>query len=129
MGWIASDRNGFDPHLLALRGGEHPLVLEVAGTIAGYATFGAARWKGPYEGEIFEIYLEPAHQGLGFGEHLFESARQKLDHRRLKGLLVWALADNVGACEFYVRRGGRQIVRTCERFGAVKLEKLGFGWQ
>src|SRR5690606_30230788 len=36
------------------------LVLEVAGTIAGYATLGPSRMRGlPFKGEIYEIYLAP----------------------------------------------------------------------
>lgn len=32
----------------------------------------------PYSGEIFEIYLLPEYQGLGFGRRLFNAARQEL---------------------------------------------------
>ena len=32
----------------------------------------------PYAGEIYEIYLKPSHQGLGFGGHLFAAVRREL---------------------------------------------------
>ena len=51
----------------ALKSSDSALVLEVAGTVAGYATLGASRQRGPYQGEIFELYLDPVHQGLGLG--------------------------------------------------------------
>lgn len=112
----------------SIRTEAHLLVVEAAGQIAGYATFGAARQIGAYKGEIYEIYLAPVFQGLGLGEHLFEACRSELDRRDLDGLVVWALEDNISAADFYYRRGGRPIARTTERFGDAKLGKIAFGW-
>lgn len=113
----------------AIRAGDDVLTLTFAGKIAGYATFGRTRAKAVYQGEIYELYLTPSHQGLGFGEHLFEACRHSLDERRLRGLLVWALKDNEAACDFYRRRGGRKVAKTMERMGGVQLEKIAFGWE
>ncbi len=112
----------------AARGADGLLVLEVAGTIAGYVTFGRARGRGKYQGEIYEIYLTPSYQGLGFGEHLFEGARHALDERRLSGLIIWALTENTAAAEFYYRRGGRPAGKTVDKIGGVKLEKTAYAW-
>lgn len=71
----------------AVRTGDSILVLEVNGEIAGYATWGSARSRGPYQGEIYELYLAPIYQGLGFGELLFEACRSAMDERRIKGLI------------------------------------------
>lgn len=103
-------------------------VLEVAGVVAGYVTFGNARVRGPYKGEIYELYLAPSHQGLGLGEHLFETARAELDLNSLKGLVVWALVENQQACHFYWRRGGRPALSVWENFGLKRLEKAAFVW-
>lgn len=112
----------------AVAGGDGLLVLEVAGTVAGYATFGRSRLKSKYQGEIYEIYLAPTYQGLGFGEHLFEGVRHALDQRKLNGLVIWALADNAVAQDFYWRRGGRPIARSTDRIGGAKLQKVAYGW-
>ena len=72
----------------ALKSGDGTLVLEMAGTVAGYATIGSARQRSPYQGEIYELYLDPIYQGLGLGEHLFEGCRHALDMRKLNGLIV-----------------------------------------
>lgn len=109
--------------------GDRTLVLELAGQIGGYVSFGKSRWPLPYEGEIYELYMAPTHQGVGLGEHLFEGARHVLDSNRVSGLLVWALAENTGACDFYRRRGGRPVAKTKERMGDKALPKLGFGWK
>ena len=78
----------------AVKIGDSALVLEIAGTVAGYATLGTSRQRGPFQGEIYELYLDPVYQGLGLGEHLFEGCRHALDMRKLNGLIIWALLDN-----------------------------------
>ena len=105
------------------------LVLEFEDQIVGYTNFGRARSKGPFEGEIYELYLSPVYQGVGFGEYLFEGARHALDERGLAGLLVWAITENTSACEFYRRRGGRRVATTRERFGSERVHKTAFGWR
>lgn len=111
-----------------IRSGENLLLLQHAGVVAGYATLGVSRTRGPYQGEIYELYMTPLYQGLGFGEYLFEACRSGLDEKRLKGLLVWALAENTVATDFYWRRGGRPIAQTFERIGGARLEKIAFAW-
>jgi GNAT superfamily N-acetyltransferase len=111
-----------------IRSGDSLVVLEKAGTIIGYATLGFARTRGPYQGEIYELYIMPVYQGLGLGEHLFEACRANLDERRLKGLIVWALAENSMATDFYWRRGGRPVKQAFETIGGQKLEKIAFTW-
>ena len=112
----------------ALAERQGPLLVEAAGQVAGYATFGSARRGGRYEGEIYELYLGPVYQGLGLGERLFESVRQVLDARRLRGLVVWALTENEAACDFYARRGGRPIGEASEMLGGRPVAKTAFGW-
>ena len=112
----------------AIKKGDRTLVLELAGEVGGYVSFGKSRWPLPYEGEIYELYMAPTHQGVGLGEYLFEGARHAMDAGRLSGLLVWALADNTVACEFYRRRGGRPVARTKERMADRSLVKIGFAW-
>ena len=113
----------------AIRTGDNLLVLEVDRKVVGYATWGLARARGPCQGEIYELYLAPTYQGLGFGEHLFEACRHAIDQRKLKGLICWALAENTTAIGFYWRRGGRPIAQTFENIGGERLEKIAFGWR
>jgi len=113
----------------AVRSGDSVLVLELSGKLVGYATLGNARQRGRFQGEIYELYLDPVHQGLGFGEHLFEGCRHALDKRKLNGLIVWALLDNTPACDFYWRRGGRPVASAFTRIGGARLEKIAFAWR
>lgn len=114
--------------LAAARSKDRHIALEFEGNIAGYASFGPARTRGRAQGEIYELYLGPIYQGVGLGEHLFEACRNQLDRARCKGLLVWALADNTQAINFYWRRGGRPIASVTELLGGKKLEKIAFTW-
>jgi GNAT superfamily N-acetyltransferase len=114
---------------MAVGARQPPLVLEFDEKPIGYATFGRNRSGGAqFQGEIFEIYLHPIYQGLGFGGRLFADARRQLLERRLKGLVVWALADNDGACSFYLGLGGKPIAEGAECFGKVSLRKIAFAW-
>ncbi len=106
------------------------VVLDFGGAAAGYATLGRRRGgKLPFEGEIFELYVRPAYQGLGFGKMLFEAARKRLEKAGLRGAAVWALADNEGACAFYLRMGGRAVAECDEQFGDKTLKKIAFAWR
>jgi GNAT superfamily N-acetyltransferase len=105
------------------------LVLDFDGAASGYVTYGRCRsGRTPFQGEIFELYLHPVYQGLGLGEKLFERARQRLSDLRLRGLMVWALTDNDGACAFYLSLGGKPVAEGAERFGDVSLRKVAFAW-
>ena len=104
------------------------LVLDFGGEAAGYVTYGRSRLRTQFEGEIFELYLHPIYQGLGLGAKLFEGARSRLAELRLKGLLIWALADNDAACGFYLSLGGKPVAEGAESFGDVTLRKVAFAW-
>ncbi len=109
--------------------GSPVLVLDTGERVAGYASLGRNRAPSiRAEGEIFELYLDPMHQGLGFGAKLFRAARAELAGRGLSGLVVWALVDNERACEFYEKRGGRVATRALEHFGTELRERIAYVW-
>jgi ribosomal protein S18 acetylase RimI-like enzyme len=113
----------------AIRRGTAILVLEVGGAICGYATLGPNRARNlAQKGEVYEIYLKPEYQGVGLGTRLFLSARRELARFGFDTIVVWALADNDGACSFYRNAGGRKVARANERFGEVSLTKIAFAW-
>ncbi len=113
----------------AIRRGTAILVMEVAGEICGYATFGPNRARNlAQKGEIYEIYLLPEYQGVGLGTRLFLAARKELARFGFETAVVWALADNESACRFYRNAGGRKVARASERFGSVQLSKIAYAW-
>ena len=114
----------------AIRKGSRIALMQFGDNIAGYANYGRNRARSLYyDGEIYELYLRPQFQGLGFGRRLFSSARRDLAQSGLKSLVVWALSDNEPALEFYRALGGRAVARSSERFGDKTLDKVAFAWQ
>jgi ribosomal protein S18 acetylase RimI-like enzyme len=114
----------------AIARGSRIAVLDFDDRIAGYASYGRNRAASlPYRGEIFELYLLPEFQGLGFGRRLFSAAQRELANHGLTSLVVWSLADNERAITFYGKLGGLMVGRAHEKFGAVERERLAFGWR
>jgi ribosomal protein S18 acetylase RimI-like enzyme len=114
----------------AIRKGSRIALVQFGDTIAGYANYGRNRARSLYyDGEIYELYLKPEFQGLGFGRRLFTAARRDLAQSGLKSIVVWALSDNENAVEFYRALGGRAVARSSERFGTKVLDKVAFAWQ
>ncbi|HTK14089.1 MAG TPA: GNAT family N-acetyltransferase [Xanthobacteraceae bacterium] len=123
------NRRGSDWWESAIRKGSRVSLLQFGDTVAGYANYGRNRARSlQYEGEIYELYLRPEFQGVGFGRRLFSAARKDLIHSGMKSLVLWALSENDPAVEFYRALGGRAVARSSERFGTRVLDKVAFGW-
>ena len=113
----------------AIRKGSRISLLVFGEHVAGYANYGRNRARSlSYDGELYELYLRPEYQGLGFGRRLFTSARRDLAHSGMKSLVIWALSDNEPAVGFYRALGGKAVARSSERFGTRVLDKVAFAW-
>jgi len=113
----------------AIRRAATVMVVEVGGKVAGYATIGRNRARElKQEGEIYELYLRPECQGIGLGSRLFATARERLAAHGLRGLVVWALEENINAVSFYAGAGGRDIAEGVEVFDQKALRKIAFAW-
>jgi ribosomal protein S18 acetylase RimI-like enzyme len=113
----------------AIQRGTRLVVLDFDESIGGYASYGRNRVSSlPHAGEIFELYLAPEFQGLGFGRRMFEAARQDLAEHGYDSCVVWALADNDRALEFYKKLGGKIIRQASERFGTEIRGRIAFGF-
>jgi ribosomal protein S18 acetylase RimI-like enzyme len=123
------NRRGPDWWDSAIRKGSRIAILVFGNAVAGYANYGRNRARSLYyDGEIYELYLRPEFQGLGFGRKLFSAARRDLGQSGLQSLVVWALSDNEQAVEFYRGLGGRAVARSSERFGTKVLDKVAYAW-
>ncbi|MEM6664983.1 MAG: GNAT family N-acetyltransferase [Pseudomonadota bacterium] len=106
------------------------IVLDFDGFIAGYAVAGPIRRRIlPADGEIFEFYLDPAHQGVGLGTRLFKETRQQLRRHGLKSLAVWALDVNDRAGAFYRAMGGQPFARRGMPFGGESFPATAYIWR
>jgi GNAT superfamily N-acetyltransferase len=98
------------------------LVLDVNGTVAGYASIAPAAGRhNSATAEVQELYLKPEYQGIGLGLRLFSAALARIKSRGYGRVVVRALAENERANAFYARRGGRLIARTEETLGGRAL--------
>jgi ribosomal protein S18 acetylase RimI-like enzyme len=123
-------RRGADWWDSAIRKGSRITLLQFGDKIAGYSNYGRNRARSLfYEGEVYELYLRPEYQGLGFGRRLFNAARKDLQQTGLRSLVVWALSDNDPAVSFYRSMGGRAVARSSEKFGSKTLDKVAYAWQ
>ena len=123
------NRRGPDWWDSAIRKGSRIAILAFGDDIAGYANYGRNRARSLYyDGEIYELYLRPEFQGLGFGRKLFAAARRDLGQSGLQSLVVWALSDNDPAVSFYRQLGGKAVARSSERFGTKVLDKVAYAW-
>ena len=112
------NRRGPDWWDSAIRKGSRIAILAFGDTIAGYANYGRNRARSLfYDGEIYELYLRPEFQGLGFGRRLFTAARRDLAQSGLKSLVVWALSDNESGGGVLSRARRPAVARSSERFG------------
>ncbi len=113
----------------ATRGPATLMVVDIEGTIAGYATMGLNRARAlPQEGEVYELYLRPEYQGMGLGRILFAEARSLLRSLGCKGLVAWCLEDSHHADSFFRAAGGRDIAEGMEDFDNALLKKIGYVW-
>jgi len=122
-------RRGPSWWLSAIRRGSRLLVLEFDAEVVGYVSHGRNRVGAiPYAGEIFELYLLPAYQGLGMGERLFKAAREDLAANGYLSTVVWALSDNERALRFYKKMGGIEVWRATEQFDNDTRARVAFGF-
>jgi ribosomal protein S18 acetylase RimI-like enzyme len=114
----------------AIRKGSRVSLFVFGDVVAGYANYGRNRARSlSYDGEIYELYLRPEYQGLGFGRRLFASARRDLLQSGMKSLVIWALSDNEPAVGFYRALSGQPVARSSEKFGDKTLDKVAFAWK
>ncbi|AJY47698.1 GNAT family N-acetyltransferase [Martelella endophytica] len=113
----------------AIEGDATLLVLEVHGEPVGYATVGLNRSRSlPQEGEIYEIYLLPQFQGVGFGRTLFNEARRLLASLGCKGTICWSIDALEQASLFFSAMGGKPMAFAEESVGGRMLAKVSFVW-
>ncbi|MEN0064729.1 MAG: GNAT family N-acetyltransferase [Myxococcota bacterium] len=89
-----------------------------SGIPVGYTSVGAADHpdlEPGFAGEVFELYVDPEHQGQGVGTELLDAARDALRQMGFGWMVLEVLADNAGARRFYTARGLATEGRTRRR--------------
>jgi ribosomal protein S18 acetylase RimI-like enzyme len=93
-----------DPEVWAARRRSMAVPPDDDGRIGGFISFGPSR-AGDGAGELYAIYVDPADQGRGLGQLLFDAARSGLSASGLPAMRLWVLVENHPARRFYERQG------------------------
>lgn len=106
------------------------LVAEdAAGLLLGFAGGGPERDGTPaYDGEIYAVYVTPAHQRRGIGRALVAASARRLADQGRRAAMLWALEDNHQARAFYETLGGQLIGRKAAVIGDTPLTEVSYGW-
>ena len=83
------------------------LVARLDGRVTGWISFDRARESdaGAHIGEVWALYLDPAHVSTGLGSALWRGAKERLVARGFRSVILWVLAGNPRAIRFYERVG------------------------
>jgi ribosomal protein S18 acetylase RimI-like enzyme len=89
------------------RGGSETLVADAEGDVVGFISYGKSRRERAEreEGEIYSIYVSSSHWSTGVGRSLWEAALARLRELGFVRAIVWVLAANEKAIQFYERVG------------------------
>jgi len=107
------------------------LVAEHEGAVVGFAYGGPSRVEDlAHPGEIYAIYVLPAHQGHGHGAALMRAGAREMEDRGWRGMLIWVLRENAPSRRFYERMGGRHLRDrdTDREIEGTTITESGYAW-
>jgi ribosomal protein S18 acetylase RimI-like enzyme len=110
---------------LLLRGQRITFVADTEAGVAGFCLIGPSGDAG--WGEIFAIYVDPAHWGQGLGRALLAAGEGRLTEDGFEKALLWVLESNRRARDFYERQGwvrGRPI--RLEAIGGTEITEVRY---
>ena len=105
------------------------LVAVEADKVVGFAGYDRSRDAGTKStvGEVWALYVSPAHWGGGAGIALWDGARDGLKEEGCTQVTIWVLLKNERALSFFEHSAGfkREMpsLKTVA-FGTVKLEEI-----
>jgi ribosomal protein S18 acetylase RimI-like enzyme len=113
-------------------GSENVLVAQAADSIVGWISAAASRDPdaGPSTGEIWAVYVAPAHWRSGTGRLLCQRVERRLVEQGLNEVTLWVLKDNRLAQQFYRSTGfiadpqcEKRIVRAGTELQEIRMRK------
>jgi GNAT superfamily N-acetyltransferase len=105
-------------------------VAEVDGEVLGFAAgMTLKEAKLGYDSELTAIYLEPSVQRAGIGRRLVAHVAATLSSAGANNMLVWVLAENRQARQFYEMLGAELLVEQPFSWDGLDLQEAGYGWR
>ena len=104
-------------------------VAELEGEIVGWALGGPNRDSAlGFSAELFTLYLLPEYVRQGIGRRLVRAVAESLVELGFGSLVLWVLADNRPARQFYEAMGGQYVAEKQYPIGGVSLVEVAYGW-
>lgn len=128
LGYDGSARRRYMAEMSAER---FALVAEHDGAVVGFCLGGPTRGSdAAWPGEVYAIYVLPAHQGHGHGGALLRAGFGECVRRGWGGVVVWVLRENGPARAFYERMGGRHLAQRDEEreIAGVLVTEAAYAW-
>lgn len=98
------------------------------GKVVGFVAFDRSRDKGTPSttGEIWAIYVNPAHWSRGVGLALWDAARDALEEEGCTKVTVWLPVRNERAMRFHELAGFKREMTTAKttEIGGARLEEI-----
>ncbi len=104
----ADQANRFRARITDSETGNSPImrVAESDREVVGYVSLGPYRWDDlPGFGEIYALYVDPAHWGAGAGRRLMAAAEVDLARQGFAEAALWVLEANSAGRRFYEHLG------------------------
>ncbi len=105
-------------------------VAESEGVIIGFASgMLLPEPKLGMNAELTAVYLRPAWQRSGIGRRMVQKVARTLQAQGSDSLLVWVIAGNAMARNFYEELGGALLREQNFSWDGMDLVEAGYGWQ
>ncbi len=105
-------------------------VAESEGQVIGFASgMLLPEPKLEMEAELTAVYLRPAWQRSGIGRRMVQKVARTLQAQGSNSLLVWVIAENAIARNFYEELGGALLLEQKFSWDGLDLMEAGYGWQ
>jgi ribosomal protein S18 acetylase RimI-like enzyme len=106
------------------------VVTDEGDGVFGFAATGPERTGSlGFSGEIYALYVLPAHQGQGAGRALVRASAEYLVSQDTQDMLIWVLRDNASGRGFYQAIGGQAVAERDVDIGGASLAEVGYGWR
>lgn len=105
-------------------------VAEQAGNVVGFAAGKALEpHKFGLDAELAAIYLRSDVQRQGIGRRLLSMVADAHQFQGATGLLVWVVATNKAARQFYEQLGAELLIEQAFTWDGLDLIEVGYGWR
>lgn len=104
-------------------------VAESDGQVIGFASgMLLPEAKLGMQAELTAIYLLPEWQRSGIGRRMAQKVARSLQALGAASLLVWVIAGNAVARNFYEELGGTFLLEQAFSWDGIDLMEVGYGW-